>query len=111
MSDQINAEELELIKKNCQHWANNCGGCETCSREFAIHPPYDHKETFYLVDMIERRNNEIASLRIIAEKSNKLVSELKARLAILSRYHGGDGTVTKMDAMEALSPPVRQEAK
>lgn len=68
--DLISPEHLEDIKKNCLFWSNNCGGCETCEREFRNPPLYDHQETYYLICMIEDRDKKIAEL----EKALKLAS-------------------------------------
>jgi hypothetical protein len=62
MSTEIPKEELEKIKEECLLWANNCGGCETCARFFANPPLYSHQETFYLICMIEKRDEKIAEL-------------------------------------------------
>lgn len=61
--DPISAEFVEEIKKDCLFNANNCGGCETCSQVFAGKPrEYDYEETYYLIQMIEFRNQRIAQL-------------------------------------------------
>ena len=60
--DLISKEELDRIKDDCMHWANNCGGCETCYREFSKPPIYDPQETYYLICMIEDRDKKIKEL-------------------------------------------------
>lgn len=60
--DLISKKDIEQIKENCLFWANNCGGCETCSRTFTNSPLYDHQETFYLICMIEDRDKKIEDL-------------------------------------------------
>jgi hypothetical protein len=62
MSVEIPKEELEQMKIHRQIWANNCGGCETCASFFANPPLYDHKETYYLIGMIEARDKKIEKL-------------------------------------------------
>ena len=56
--------ELKNIKDNCLLWANNCGGCETCTNVFGTkEPAYDHQETLNLVVMIEQRDLQIKRLQ------------------------------------------------
>ena len=69
--DLISKEQLENIKENCLFWSNNCGGCETCDRTFRGPPPlYDHRETFYLICMIEDRDERIKKLESLLGVKN-----------------------------------------
>lgn len=50
---KLTDEEIKKIEDNCAWWGNNCGGCETCERTFGTTlPPYDHMETFLLIQKI-----------------------------------------------------------
>jgi hypothetical protein len=55
-------QQLESIKEHATHLSNNCGECETCTREFGTAVPYDPEETYTLILMIERRNRIIDKL-------------------------------------------------
>lgn len=41
-------DEIINIQKTIGHWANNCGGCETCEREFGgqEEPTFDMQTVF-----------------------------------------------------------------
>jgi hypothetical protein len=67
----ISPEVLQEIKNDCIAQSNNCGGCETCSQFFGSMPEYNHQETFYLICMIEARDEKIRELqdRLAAAKA------------------------------------------
>ena len=66
---ELTPEQLEDIRQNCRHWANNCGGCETCAREFSDPPLYDFEETATLLLMIEARDKRIKELQYALEQT------------------------------------------
>lgn len=68
--DLISSEVLQEIKEECLFWSNNCGGCETCDREFKNPPLYNHQETFYLICMIEDRDKRIKELEELLTLKN-----------------------------------------
>jgi hypothetical protein len=49
VSGRLPAEELDRLKDHAQHWSNNCGECETCSREFGDGQLTINPETLYLL--------------------------------------------------------------
>lgn len=77
MKDPISQEQLQKLKENCMYWANNCGGCETCTQLFAYPPPYDHHETFDLILMIEARDQKIKKLEEVLEHNSQTDTNTK----------------------------------
>ena len=44
------ADGISEIKAEIVHWSNNCGGCETCAREFPGQAPeYDMQTVFEII--------------------------------------------------------------
>lgn len=60
-------ERLKQIEDYCHHWANNCGGCEACVREFSNPPLYDHQETLELIAMIKQLKSERDDYKLALE--------------------------------------------
>jgi Ni,Fe-hydrogenase III small subunit len=48
-------EEALEIQKSISYWANNCGGCETCEREFGNReePTFDMQTVYEIISVYE----------------------------------------------------------
>ena len=64
-------EEIISIKETIGHWANNCGGCETCEREFGgkEEPTFDMQTVYEIcaayaeaIKMLEEMANALEIL-------------------------------------------------
>ena len=74
---ELTPEQLEDIRQNCRHWSNNCGGCETCAREFGDPPLYDFEETATLILMIEARDKRIKELESAMDSILRQIGTIK----------------------------------
>lgn len=95
------------MEEDFRHW---CGlhirSFHTCQREdfrAGFRAARDRIKNSLLVD---EDGNEYVMVCMLKEKITELQAELtsvKAKLQILRRYHGGDGTITREQTIEALS--------
>jgi Ni,Fe-hydrogenase III small subunit len=51
----VTREEILSIKDTIGYWANNCGGCETCEREFRgkEEPTFDMQTVYEIISVYE----------------------------------------------------------
>ncbi len=57
---ELSDDELQEIKDACAYWANNCGGCETCSQIFGNRQlTFDAETVYTLVTMIENLRKQL----------------------------------------------------
>jgi Ni,Fe-hydrogenase III small subunit len=71
-------EKIKDIQKEIGHWANNCGGCETCDREFGHkeEPTYDMQTVFEIVNeyaALEAKLAEcVAAIQYVMANNDKI---------------------------------------